>query len=89
MLGKYISPLLMEMIYEKATCNIVILLDDDAVDDAINLYKQLNFGDLYDRIRICIPPENHDPSKIFEEYGAKGVIQMLRTSRKLNTDELY
>jgi hypothetical protein len=88
MLGKYISPLLMEMIYEKATCNIVILLDDDAVDDAIILYKQLNFGDLYDRIRICIPPENHDPSKMFEEYGAKGIISMLRTTRKLNNNEL-
>ena len=88
MLGKYISPLLLEMLYEKATCNIVILLDDDAIDDAINLYKQLNFGELYDRIRICVPQEDYDPSKMFEEHGAKGIIAMLRTSRKLNNNEL-
>lgn len=88
MLGKYISPILLEMIYDKSTTNIVVLLDDDALKDAIHLYKQLNFGDLYDRIRICVPPENYDPSKIFEQYGAKGMINLLRTSRKLNYNEL-
>ena len=33
-------------------------------------------------------PEDYDPSKMFEEYGAKGVIAMLRTTRKLNNNEL-
>jgi len=88
MLGKYISPLLLEMIYDKSTANIVILLDDDALKDAIHLYKQINFGDLHDRVRICIPPEGYDPSKIFEKYGPKGIVNLLRTSRKLNYDEL-
>jgi hypothetical protein len=31
------------------------------------LYKKLNFGDLTDRIRICVPSEDYDPSKIFEK----------------------
>lgn len=33
-------------------------------------------------------PEDYDPSKMYEEYGAKGVIAMLRTTRKLNNNEL-
>ena len=88
LLGKFISPLLLEMLYDKAAANIVIVLDDDATKDAILLYKQLNFGDLYGRIRICIPPVGYDPSKLFEVMSAKGVIGLLRGSRRLTKEEL-
>jgi hypothetical protein len=89
LLGKFISPMLLEMLHDKAAANVVVVLDDDATKDAINLYKQLNFGDLYNRIRICIPPKDYDPSKLFEEYGAKGIIDLLKTSRKLTESEMY
>jgi hypothetical protein len=34
-------------------------------------------------------PEGYDPSKMFEVYGAKGIAQMLKGTRKLTYDELY
>jgi len=83
MLGKFISPNLHYKLYEKAKANIIILLDGDAVDDAINLYKKLDFGDLTGRIRICFPPEDYDPSLINEKFGKRGIIKLLSYSDKL------
>lgn len=88
LLGKFISDMFLEMLHDKATANIVVLLDDDATQDAITLYKQLNFGDLHGRIRICIPPQGYDPSVMYQKYKARGIYELLRTSRKLTEDEL-
>jgi hypothetical protein len=85
LLGKFISEILFELLYTKASGNIVIVLDgeDEAYADALNIYHQLNFGDLRGRIRIVRPPENEDPSTIFQKYGFKGIISLLRTAIKL------
>jgi DNA primase len=88
LLGKFISEKLLELLYEKANCNIIIVLDSDAVKDAINLYKTLNFGNLTDRIKICVPSINEDPSSIYQKLAYKGIISLLRTSRKPTNDEL-
>jgi hypothetical protein len=89
LLGKYISQELLELLHDKAMANIVIVLDDDAYEDAKFLYKQLNFGNLRGRIKICCPPKGYDPSKIYEKMGAKGIILLLRSSRHLSDIELY
>lgn len=89
LLGKFISPELLEKLHDKAGAYIVILLDDDAYEDAKRLYKQLNFGDLRGRIRICLPPINHDPSSIFEKLGHKGIVKLLMSSRELTPVEMY
>ena len=52
MLGKHMSDLLFETLYEKATGNITICLDSDAFQDAIKLYHNLNGGSLYGRVKI-------------------------------------
>jgi len=88
LLGKYVSPMLLDLLYTKASCNIVIVLDDDAWEDAINLYRELNFGELRGRIRVCRPPIGYDPSKIFEKIGSKGIIKLLKSARKLTESEL-
>jgi hypothetical protein len=88
LLGKYISPKLLDLLYDYAMGYIVVLLDSDAKFDAIRLYKELNFGNLRDRIKICIPPQNYDPSRIFEELGKEGIVKLLKTSRKLTKKEL-
>ncbi len=88
LLGKYISQQLLELLHDKAQSYIVILLDDDAYEDAKRLYRELNFGDLRDRIRLIKPPEGYDPSKIFEKLGHKGMIKLLMSSRQLSHDEL-
>lgn len=89
LLGKFISQQLLELLHDKALANIVIVLDDDAYEDAKNLYKELNFGDLRGRIKIVRPPEGYDPSKIFESVGYKGIIALLATAKVLSDEELY
>ena len=88
LLGKFISPKLLDLLYEKATSYIVIVLDDDAYEDAVNLYRQLNFGNLYGRIKIAKCPEGYDPSKIYEKLGSKGIIKLLMSARQLTYNEL-
>jgi DNA primase len=89
LLGKYIPSKLLELLHDYAMAFIVIVLDDDAWDDAKNLYEQLNFGDLRGRIKIVRCPEGYDPSKIFEKVGATGITKLLMGARFLTEDELY
>jgi len=89
LLGKFISDQLLELLHDKAMGYIVIVLDDDAYEDAIKLYRQLNFGNLRGRIKIVKPPEGYDPSKVFEMLGNKGIVQLLKTARHLSDEELY
>jgi hypothetical protein len=53
------------------------------------LYRELNFGNLRDRIRIVKPPEGYDPSKLFEKFGNKGIVALLKTAYKLEEYEIY
>jgi DNA primase len=52
MLGKHMSELLLNTLYEKANGNIIICLDSDAWQDAVKLYHNLNGGRLYGKIKI-------------------------------------
>jgi hypothetical protein len=67
----------------------VIVLDDDAYEDAKRLYRELNFGDLRGRIKLVKCPEGYDPSKIFEKLGNKGIVKLLRGAYKLEDSEIY
>lgn len=89
LLGKFISSKLLELLHDKAKGYIVIVLDDDAYEDAKRLYRQLNFGNLRGRIKIVKPPSGYDPSKVFETLGNKGMIQLLMTAKHLSDEELY
>lgn len=89
LLGKFISQQLLELLHDKAMGYIVIVLDDDAYEDAKNLYKQLNFGNLRGRIKICRPPDGYDPSKIYKKLGPKGIVKLLMSAKHLTDAELY
>ena len=89
LLGKYIPSKLLELLHDHAMSYIVIVLDDDAYEDALNLYRQLNFGNLRNRIRIVRCPEGYDPSKIHEKLGKKGITKLLMSARQLSDNELY
>jgi hypothetical protein len=52
MLGKHMSDLLFETLYEKAMGNITICLDSDAWVDSVKLFHNLNGGGLYGRVKI-------------------------------------
>lgn len=89
LLGKYLPEKLLELLHEKAKGYIVIVLDDDAWEDAVRLYNQLDVGDLRDRIKIVRCPDGYDPSKIYEKLGSKGIIKLLRSARQLTEKERY
>ncbi len=83
LLGKYIPDLLFNKLQEKASSSVIIFLDGDAKEDAKILYNKLNSGGLSDKVKLCVAPDNMDPSKINEEFGKKGIISVLKKSRKL------
>ena len=60
MLGKHMSVLLFDTLYEKALNTITICLDNDAWADAVKLYHQLNGGRLYGKIKIIKLTDNKD-----------------------------
>ena len=71
MLGKHMSELLFEKIYEKAEGNVIIALDGDAFNNAVKLYRQLNGGKLYEKIKIVKLPQDKDVCDLggnIEEY---------------------
>jgi DNA primase len=88
LLGKTLSHKLKQTLIEKAKANIIILLDNDAYDDAVKLYKELDFGDLSGRVKLCKPPVGYDPSLIYQMIGKKGIVKLLKSAKELNYEEL-
>jgi len=60
MLGKHLSELLFNTLYEKCEGNIIIALDGDAWENAVKLYHELNGGKLYGKIKIVKLPKDKD-----------------------------
>lgn len=89
LLGKILPSKILELLHDNAMGYIVIVLDADAYEDAKEVYRQLNFGNLRGRIKICKLPDEYDPSKIYQSLGKKGIIKLLMNARHLNGDELY
>lgn len=83
LLGKLLYPILKYYLMSKAKANIVIVLDDDAEDEAIDIYKQLNSGVLRGRIRICKMPFKYDPALIYQKQGSRGIVSLLRSAKKI------
>ena len=68
----------------RANSHINIFLDSDASEDVKKIYKLLNHGKLYNKIRWIQVNNDLDPSKIFELYGYKGIVEHLRKAEKIN-----
>ena len=60
MLGKHLSELLFNTIYEKLNGSIIIGLDGDAWSNALKLYDQLNGGRLFGKVKILKLPIDKD-----------------------------
>jgi hypothetical protein len=89
LLGKFMTEKFKHLLLTKCKANVVILLDDDAYDDAVRLYKDLNVGDLYNKVKLCIPPNGYDPSLMYEKFGYKGILKLLRSAKKMQESEIY
>lgn len=85
LLGKALNPnyRLYWELENKVNANINLFLDNDAITTATALYKMLNHGRLYNRIRLIKAPNDEDPSSIFQKYGRKGIMSLLRGSVKI------
>jgi len=70
-------------IIKNANSKVNIWLDSDAFDSIKEIYKELNHGDLYNRIRIIETDLGKDPSEIYEKYGYKGIIHCLKSAKKI------
>ena len=75
---------LYQEIIQKANSKILIFLDADASEDVKKIYKALNHSRLYNKIRYVPVSNDLDPSKIFELYGYKGIVEHLRKAEKIN-----
>ena len=60
MLGKHMSEILFEKIYNKSKGSIVICLDADAWTNSVKLYHELNGGELWNRIKLIRLPNDSD-----------------------------
>lgn len=87
LLGKSINDKLEMALHKKARAYIVIVLDEDAQEDAKALYKKLNTGNLRGRIRIVIL-KKYDIAKIHEVLGPKGVVKTLGKAKKIPESRL-
>jgi DNA primase len=76
-LGKTISKKLIVTIQEKLKGNLYIALDGDALDSAIALKKQLDFGNIKDKVYLIVLPKDEDLSSLYEKYGAKNYYKVL------------
>jgi len=76
MLGKHMSELLFNTLYDKVKKNIIIALDGDAWDNAVKLYRELNGGKLYGKIKIVHLPKDKDVCDL------KGQIEQYYTQIK-------
>jgi len=66
---------------------INIFLDDDAISDAYKMYKFLN-NTFPGMVRVIECPDGYDASDYYKDYGAKGIVSLMRRARKLTDFEL-
>ena len=78
LLGKKMSDLLFERIYDKAKKDIIIVLDSDAWEDSKRLYFKLSGGKLYGRIKVVKLPEGKDIADLRGELLPEYFIQLER-----------
>ena len=83
LLGKVISDNLFSKVVKNSECKVIILLDSDAYEDSLKLYKRLNSTKLIGRVLIVKLPEGYDISDIYQRLGKKGVLKVLNTAKKI------
>ncbi len=71
----------------KANANVNIMLDADAFNTVKELYKFLNHGRLYGKIRYIPMEGDEDPSSLYESGGYKKIVEHLSNAQQI--DEVY
>lgn len=91
MLGKVINPSfkLYWALFGKCHAKVNIMLDADARDNAIALYKMLNHDELYNKIRLIPLEGDEDPSSVFQDEGYIGIAKRLSNAEKIKEQYLF
>ena len=71
----------------RANANINIMLDGDTPETVREIYKLLNHGKLYGKIRYVPMDSDEDPSSLYQKGGYKTIVEHLRNARQI--DEVY
>lgn len=76
-------------IITKANSKVNIFLDGDAYGTVKEIYKLLNHGRLYDKVRYVPVGENDDPSSLYQEGGYKKIAEHLANAQQIKEVYLY
>ena len=71
----------------KANANVNIMLDADAFNTVKELYKFLNHGNLYGKVRYIPMEGDEDPSSLYQSGGYKKIVEHLANAQQI--DEVY
>ena len=71
----------------KANAKVNIFLDSDAYETVKEIYKFLNHGRLYNKVRYIPVEGDEDPSSLFEKGGYKEIARHLANAQQI--DEVY
>jgi DNA primase len=82
LLGKKMYDLLLDSLYHKANSFIIIVLDDDAYDDAVKIFNKLDCGKLMNRILVVRMPTGYDISSFNEKYGQENLKDWLKNKMR-------
>ena len=74
-------------IINSANANVNIWLDGDAFESVKTIYRNLNHGRLYGKIRYVPSKAEYDPSLVFEMGGRRAILNCLKHTKKI--DEVY
>lgn len=91
LLGKTLTDeyVLYETLKRRLRSEIKIFLDDDAVKNTYTIYKTLEKDEAFKgRVEVVDTPEGYDPALLYQEYGYKGVLDVLCSSHRLNEYDL-
>lgn len=83
MLGKVLNDLLFKKLIDCASAKVIIVLDNDAEKDAINLYRRLNSTKLNGRVLMVYMPKRFDLSDVHQKLGSNGVIKLITTAKRI------
>jgi 5S rRNA maturation endonuclease (ribonuclease M5) len=85
LLGKVIGEKLFYELKDKKP-EIIIILDPDALKDAIRLYEQLQsiYFDCGEKVKIVVMEGKYDLDEVKRNFDVEGVKQVVKTARYLN-----
>lgn len=79
---------LYQVMYSKLNANVNIFYDGDAFDSVKKAYEILNSGRLKGRVRYVPVDDGMDPNDVLVRYGRKGLIDLVRSAKKFDEQEL-